>query len=118
MRTYIRIQLMKEHTKEFANQGLRSAVNTALNEMSKEDAATVGCLTCDGVFGVLICTWSRVGSDTNPGGGGAGSYGERERAMIASAARIMVKEESKKTQANGAKRQEVSPVDTVLLFPP
>ena len=102
MRTFVRLQLSNEHRKDFVNQGVRTAITTALNQLSQDDERQIGCLTIDRVFSLLEWTWRRVMVDSV---GRSKKSEDREdggdrshKALVACAAQIVAEGAAKKVK--------------------
>ena len=100
MKTFVRLQLSNEHLKEYVNQGVRTAVSAALNQLSQEDDRQTGCLTMERVFTLLEWTWRKVTCDSS---GRVRKAEERETdtgrnqtALVACAAQIVAENAAKK----------------------
>jgi hypothetical protein len=100
MKTFVRLQLSNEHRKEFVNQGVRTAISTALTQLSQEDDHQTGCLTMDRVFSLLEWTWRKVTCNCS---GRVKKAEEREditshnqKALVSCKAQIMAESAAKK----------------------
>jgi hypothetical protein len=115
MKTYLRMQLALEHHKDFSNQGIRSAVNTTLTRLSREDEESSGGLTLDHVFeAALVWTWRRVmvnAPQTQDGGPPEVTEATKnERALIACAAQMVAEKAAK--QGNRANETKMAQEDS------
>ena len=65
LKTFVRLQLSNERLKDFVNQGVRTAISAALNQLRQEDDRQTGCLTMERVFTLLEWTWRKVTCDSS-----------------------------------------------------